>query len=172
MSDKMITIPFKNLLIWIFSEYKSSDSIFNIPANRFVKYNSDTEIKILDEPVDSPLGPAAGPHTQMAQNIICSYICGGRFFELKTVQVLDELEIDKPCIYAADEGYNIEWSQELKLNSSFDEYLKAWIILHFLKELFPFSTNDSRGFIFNMSVAQMILLTALKMLSSKNIEMN
>ena len=151
MSDKMITIPFKKLLIWIFSEYNKNDSIFNIPSTRFVKYDSD-KIKILDEPVDSPLGPAAGPHTQMAQNIICSYICGGRFFELKTVQVLDELEIDKPCIYAADEGYNIEWSQELKLNSSFDEYLKAWIILHFLKELFPFSTNDSRGFIFNMSV--------------------
>jgi putative selenate reductase len=152
MSDKMITIPFKKLLIWIFSEYNRNDSIFNIPSTRFVKYDSDTEIKILDEPMDSPLGPAAGPHTQMTQNIICSYICGGRFFELKTVQVLDELEIDKPCIYTADEGYNIEWSQELKLNSSFDEYLKAWFILHFLKELFPFSAIDSSGFIFNVSV--------------------
>ena len=152
MSDKMTTIPFKKLLIWIFSEYQKQKSVFNIPSRRFVKYISGNEIKILDKVVDSPIGPAAGPHTQMAQNIISSYICGGRFFELKTVQILDELEINKPCIYAADEGYNIEWSQELKLNSSFDEYLKAWIILHFLKELFSFSTNTNRGFIFNMSV--------------------
>ena len=152
MSDKMITIPFKKILVWIFKEYQKHNSIFNIPSTKFVKYNSDTESKILDEQVDSPLGPAAGPHTQMTQNIICSYICGGRFFELKTVQVLDELEINKPCIHAADEGYNIEWSQELNLNSSFDEYLKAWIILHLLKELFPFSTNTHKGFIFNMSV--------------------
>ena len=98
MSDKMTTIPFKKLLIWIFREYQKQKSVFNIPSRRFVKYASDSGIKILDEPIDSPLGPAAGPHTQMFQNIICSYICGGRFFELKTVQILDELEINKPCI--------------------------------------------------------------------------
>ncbi|MBL7127784.1 MAG: putative selenate reductase subunit YgfK, partial [Ignavibacteria bacterium] len=137
---------------WIFNEYKKYNSIFNIPSHGFVNYNSGFRFKILNEQIDSLLGPAAGPHTQMTQNIICSYICGGRFFELKTVQALDELEIEKPCIYAADEGYNTEWSQELKLSSSFDEYLKAWFLLHFLKELFPFSNNDKNGFIFNMSV--------------------
>ncbi|MBL7128608.1 MAG: putative selenate reductase subunit YgfK, partial [Ignavibacteria bacterium] len=152
MSDKMNTIPFRKLLFWIFNEYKKYNSIFNIPSHGFVNYNSGLRFKLINEQIDSPIGPAAGPHTQMAQNIICSYICGGRFFELKTVQALDELEIEKPCIYAADEGYNTEWSQELKLSSSFDEYLKAWFLLHFLKELFPFSTNDKNGFIFNMSV--------------------
>src|SRR3990170_209167 len=98
------------------------------------------------------IGPAAGPHTQLSQNIISSYLAGGRFFELKTVQIKDDLKIDKPCIDAQDECYNVEWSQELKLEESFDEYLKAWMILHLLKTLFYSAHSYSRGFIFNMSV--------------------
>src|SRR3990170_3559078 len=98
------------------------------------------------------IGPAAGPHTQLSQNIISSYLAGGRFFELKTVQIKDDLKIDKPCIDAQDECYNVEWSQELKLEESFDEYLKAWLILHLLKTLFYSVHSSSRGFIFNMSV--------------------
>ena len=35
--------------------------------------------------------------------------------ELKTVQINDELTIARPCIDAANVGYNIEWSQELKV---------------------------------------------------------
>ncbi len=66
----------------------------------------------------TPIGPAAGPHTQLAQNILCAWLSGGRFIELKTVQIMDELEIPRPCIDMEDEGYNVEWSQELKLDQS------------------------------------------------------
>ena len=52
----------------------------------------------------------------------------------------------------ADEGYNCEWSQELKLDQSFGEYLKAWILLHILRDKFGWSGPDGPGFIFNMSV--------------------
>jgi putative selenate reductase len=72
--------------------------------------------------------------------------------ELKTVQTLDELEVTKPCIDMTDEGYNCEWSQELKLEQSFNEYLNAWIILHILKAKFGWGRTGSPGFIFNMSV--------------------
>ncbi|WP_250909195.1 DUF418 domain-containing protein, partial [Escherichia coli] len=41
----------------------------------------------------TPVGPAAGPHTQLAQNIVTSWLTGGRFIELKTVQILDRLEL-------------------------------------------------------------------------------
>ena len=57
---------------------------------------------------------------------------GARFIELKTIQTLDELEITKPCIDVEDEGYNVEWSQELKVFESFDEYLRAWVLIHAL----------------------------------------
>ena len=102
--------------------------------------------------LETPIGIAAGPHTQLSQNIISAWLTGARYMELKTVQVLDELEVTKPCIDMTDEGYNCEWSQELKLDQSFDEYLNAWIILHILKDKFGWGKSKERGFIFNMSV--------------------
>ncbi|PKP54718.1 putative selenate reductase subunit YgfK, partial [Candidatus Atribacteria bacterium HGW-Atribacteria-1] len=98
------------------------------------------------------MGPAAGPHTQLTQNIIAAYLVGGRFFELKTVQKLDSLKFEKPCIDARDEGYNTEWSTELSLEQAYDEYVKAWILLHFIESIFNDRTNIKQSFIFNMSV--------------------
>ena len=38
------------------------------------------------------------------------------FIELKTVQILDRLELEKPCIDAEDECFNTEWSTEFTLD--------------------------------------------------------
>ncbi|NWF91098.1 MAG: putative selenate reductase subunit YgfK [Ignavibacteriaceae bacterium] len=152
MAERMTTIEFEYLLNWIFSEYEKEDSIFGIPTIDLFSPKTNSFFQLFGEQLDSPIGPAAGPHTQLAQNIIAAYLSRGRFFELKTVQVKDDLQIDKPCIDAQDECYNVEWSQELKLDESFDEYLKAWMILHLLKILFYPHSNSHRGFIFNMSV--------------------
>lgn len=105
--------------------------------------------------LETPLGAAAGPQTQLAQNILSAWLCGARYIELKTVQALDEIKVTKPCIDMADEGYNCEWSQELKLGQSFEEYLKAFVLLHVLRDLLglPPETEPGKGpgFIFNMS---------------------
>ena len=151
MSDKMQPVPFQKLLVWIFHEYTNQKSIFGIPSSKFYYVKEKGDEKIFDECLETPIGPAAGPHTQLTQNIICAYLTGGRFFELKTVQKLDDLKIDKPCIDATDEGYNVEWSQELKLDESYDEYVKAWFLIHLIKNLFGLS-KSKRGFVFNMSV--------------------
>ncbi len=50
---------------------------------------------------------------------------GSRFFELKTVQILDELDIEKPCIEAEYEGYNTEWSTELSVEEAYQEYSES-----------------------------------------------
>ena len=152
MSDRMYPLPFINTLNWIFEEYKNEKSIFGIHNSKFYRHEKSDLIKIFNEFLETPIGPAAGPHTQLTQNIIAAYVTGGRFFELKTVQQLDELVIDRPCIDAEDEGYNIEWSQEFKLEESYDEYLKAWILLPLLKDVLGLSKNDDKGFVFNMSV--------------------
>ena len=105
--------------------------------------------------LETPLGVAAGPHTQLAQNILSAWLCGARYIELKTVQVLDELNVAKPCIDMADEGYNCEWSQELKLDQSFEEYLKAFVLLYVLRDMLNLpveaAPGKGPGFIFNMS---------------------
>ena len=87
----------------------------------------------------------------MAQNIVAAWLCGARYIELKTVQTLDVLDVPKPCIDMEDEGYNVEWSQELKVYQSFDEYLRAWILIHALHHKLGFP-GESPGIVFNLSV--------------------
>ena len=100
--------------------------------------------------LETPVGVAAGPHTQLALNIVAAWLCGARYIELKTIQTLDELEVSKPCIDMQDEGYNCEWSQELKVHESYTEYLNAWIIIHILRRELGFT--GPVGTLFNMSV--------------------
>lgn len=150
MGSVMRPIPFRKLLSWILEEREKYSSVFGISQVKFFKKKTDASLQLFGEYLDTPIGPAAGPHTQLAQNIVASYLCGGRFFELKTVQVLDQLDIPKPCIDAGDECYNVEWSTELTVEEAFAEYVKAWFLLHILqKELWDL---EQRGFIFNMSV--------------------
>ncbi|MFO7827266.1 MAG: putative selenate reductase subunit YgfK [Bacteroidales bacterium] len=152
MSDHFSTITIKHLLQIILDEYETEKSIFGIPEELF--FNPAKKIQYqttqFNQQIDTPLGVAAGPHTQMAQNIVASWLMGARYIELKTIQTLDELEIAKPCIDMQDEGYNCEWSQELKIEESFNEYLNAWIIIHILNHKFEWKPDI--GTIFNMSV--------------------
>ena len=149
--DIMRPVPFMNLIERILGEYKNSGSIFSIKKSNFYLDNSKS-INILNQSCSVPLGPAAGPHSQLTQNVIASYLVGGRFMEVKTVQIMDTLEIAKPCIDARDEGYNVEWSTEFTLEKAFDEYLKAWVILHFLESILEKKVVKTPSFIFNMSV--------------------
>jgi len=155
MSDKMRAQPFEVLLHWIVKEFEEKQSVFGIPRSLFYTPSKDSLYAVKDmfgHYLATPIGPAAGPHTQLAQNIVCAWLSGGRFIELKTVQILDELEIPRPCIDMEDEGYNVEWSQELKLEQSAHEYIKAWVLIHILHRLLGFEDEAPLGTIFNMSV--------------------
>ncbi|MDD4010728.1 MAG: putative selenate reductase subunit YgfK [Sphaerochaetaceae bacterium] len=152
MGDRMRPVPFLELLSRMFGEYKKDGSMFGYSENLWFADDRKLNARIFSQGCSMPLGPAAGPHTQLAQNIITSYLAGARFFELKTVQIMDSLEIEKPCIDARDEGYNVEWSTEYTLPKAFDEYLKAWIIVSFLDALTHKGEPDGDSFIFNMSV--------------------
>ena len=152
MGDIMRPVPFGELIERIFQEYKAGGSIFGIPEKQFFRKPDKKRVEIFGETCETVLGPAAGPHTQLTQNIITSYLTGGRFFELKTVQILDTLEVEKPCIDAGDEGFNTEWSSEYTLTGAYDEYIKAWILLHLLEEVLELKAGDEHSFIFNMSV--------------------
>ena len=58
MSEKMKPASFGELFTKACIEYRNSGSLFMVPV-------SDNEKQI-------PLGPAAGPHTQLAQNIVAA----------------------------------------------------------------------------------------------------
>lgn len=152
MSDIMRPMTFPQLMEWILAEYEKSGSIFGV--RHFVKQDGKGKAPIFDGKLESPYGPAAGPNTQLAQNIIASYVSGARFFELKTVQVMDGEElskcISKPCIIAGDECYNCEWSTELTVPEAFSEYVHAWVACKLLAKEYGFGDPDA--FVFNMSV--------------------
>lgn len=152
MSDVMVPIPFQKLLDWILEEYEKENTIFGIGENKFYYQKEDPVFHIFGEKCETPIGPAAGPHTQVAQNLVTAYLTGGRFFELKTVQIMDTLEIEKPCIDADQETYNTEWSTELTVPQAYNEYVKAWFLLHVLDKMLGLSAAKERAFVFNMSV--------------------
>lgn len=152
MTDKFETIPLRELLQIILYQLENTNSIFGIPAALFFRPRKDDPFRIqrFGQLLETPVGVAAGPHTQMAQNIVAAWLTGARYMELKTIQTLDELEVSKPCIDMQDEGYNCEWSQELKINQSFEQYLNAWILIHVLHDKLGFE-GEKPGVIFNMS---------------------
>ncbi|MBK7211801.1 MAG: FAD-dependent oxidoreductase [Bacteroidales bacterium] len=150
MSDRFIPIPLPKLLATALKEIRQNQflgipgSLFFIPSDK-----DPFRMERYGRLMETPVGVAAGPHTQLAVNIIAAWLCGARYIELKTIQTLDELEVSKPCIDMQDEGYNCEWSQELKIEQSFNEYLNAWIIIHILRNELKF--GKPLGTLFNMS---------------------
>jgi putative selenate reductase len=153
MSDRFRPLSMEQLSDWVFDELEGQGSVFGIPrAAFFVPGEADRFRSVLrGQPLETPFGVAAGPHTQLAQNIVVAWLCGARVIELKTVQTLDELAVHKPCIDVQDEGYNVEWSQELRVHESFDEYLRAWVLIHALHDRLGFP-GGRPGVVFDMSV--------------------
>ena len=151
MSEKMYPIPFDSLMNWVTSEYAQCGDVFGVHKHY---HTSGKSLPIFGERIETPFGPAAGPNSQLAQNIIAAYAAGARFFEVKTVQKMDGAElaacVPRPCILAADEGYNQEWSTELTVQQAQDEYIKAWCALKIMSKVYGFGDPD--GFVFNMSV--------------------
>ena len=152
MSEVMTCMPFEQLMNWVLEEKKTKGTVFG--QHRAYAAETDRKLNIFERNLETPIGPAAGPHTQLTQNIVASYYAGARFFELKTVQKMDGAElaacINRPCILADDEGYNCEWSTELYVPQAMGEYIKAWFILHVIAKEFDLGAQD--GFQFNISV--------------------
>ena len=120
----------------ILSEFASSATIYGYPKRKmYLGFPGlDLSVNFHDRKAATLLGPASGPHSQMVQNIVLAFLGGGRIMELKTVQILDQLKIPRPCIDVRNVGYNVEWSQEMRLEDSYDEYVTAWVLLKIIEE--------------------------------------
>lgn len=148
MSDHMTPMAFEPLLTTVLQELRAHQSAFYVPAAR----PKACPVSFCGETMETPVGPAAGPHTQLANNLIAAYVAGARIFELKTVQIVDgeDLPVDKPCIYVQGEAYNVEWSTELTVAQAAEEYIKAWIVIWLIGK--EFGLGNPQGFQFHMSV--------------------
>lgn len=155
--SELVPIPLPLLLRRAFLEYEREGKIFDLPKAKFFRGlpSLDTSVHFHGHRASTPLGPAAGPHDQLVQNIVLSWLAGSRIIELKTVQILDELKIPRPCIDMANVGYNVEWSQELKLEQSLREYVGAAMLIEILKASKLLGEDFASGYadtIYDMSV--------------------
>ena len=152
MSEVMTPMSFEQLVDWVLQEKKKRGTVFG--QHHAYRADGTHNRTMFGRTMETPIGPAAGPHTQMTQNIVAAYYAGSRFFELKTVQIMDGEElaacINRPCIKADDEGYNCEWSTELTVPQAMEEYIKAWFLLKVIAR--EFGLGDMNGFQFNVSV--------------------
>lgn len=162
--------PFVELIQRMRLEFQNQQAMFDLPQRRWYLPPTesnlpngvpDLSVRFHDRTAGNPIGPASGPQTQMAQNLVLSWLAGSRIMELKTVQINDELKISRPCIDAANIGYNVEWSQELRVAESLDEYVQGAMLIHMLRyapEEFgqPFGDTDMAGIsgetIYDMSI--------------------
>ena len=150
---ELVPIPLPLLLRRALLEHAREGKIFDLPKEKFFRGlpGLDLSVWVHGHRASTPLGPAAGPHGQLAQNIALSWLGGSRIIELKTIQILDELKIPRPCIDAANVGYNVEWSQELKLEQSLREYVGAAMLLRSLNHSGILGEGIPQDTVFDMS---------------------
>ncbi|MGH7595962.1 MAG: 4Fe-4S dicluster domain-containing protein [bacterium] len=141
---ELIPLPFEHLVRRMFREFEKEQKIFDLPKQKFYRSNGgpDTSVEFCGMKAATPVGPAAGPQTQMAQNLVLSWLGGSRILELKTVQILDQLKISRPCIDMTNVGYNVEWSQELRLEQSLREYVAGHMLIEMLIAANVLEQND------------------------------
>lgn len=142
---RLTPVPFADLVRRMRREAEVSRAIFDLPAAKWFRPQKEWDFSAphFSGRAATPVGPAAGPHTQLAQNIVLSWLAGGRILELKTVQRDDQLRIPRPCIHVPNVGYNVEWSQELTVPESLREYAKAVFLIEILKQTRAFGTLDA-----------------------------
>ena len=70
----MKSIPFGQLMEWILAEHKATGQVFGI-QKAYVADPART-VEIFGRKLENPVGPAAGPHTQLAQNLVAAYYAG------------------------------------------------------------------------------------------------
>ncbi len=156
---ELAPIPFPDLVRRMRREVETSQAIFDLPVKKWWIPDPELDVSAVhfDRRAATPVGPAAGPHTQLAQNIVLSWLAGSRIIELKTVQINDRLQIPRPCIHVPNVGYNVEWSQELLVHQSLMEYAKACYLIEILKAtrgfgIFPEGTESGFDVIYDISV--------------------
>ncbi|MCD8380963.1 MAG: selenate reductase, partial [Lachnospiraceae bacterium] len=76
MSDVMICMPFAKLMNWVLKEHDTKETVFGVRRSYRAKPGKAQEL--FGRKLETPIGPAAGPNSQMAQNIIAASYAGGR----------------------------------------------------------------------------------------------
>lgn len=81
MSDIMYPVSFGHLMNHILTEYATHNRVYNV--ERMHTTGTDQRLSLFGRNLENPLGPAAGPHTQLAQNLVAAYVGGFPILRIK-----------------------------------------------------------------------------------------
>lgn len=132
----LVPQPLERLLARVLADLATGRGVFGLPRRSTWEPREGLDLSVVlpsGRRAANPLGPAAGPHTQLAPNLVAAWLAGSRVLELKTVQALDRIDVPRPCIDAPGPAWNVEWSQELRLEDSARQYAIAWLLVHVLR---------------------------------------
>src|SRR4051812_39936396 len=148
---ELIPAPFSDLVSRMYAEVRVQEELYGLPRKKWWTPRPrgagepDLTARFHDQIAGNASGTAAGPQTQMAQNLWLSYAAGGRILELKTVQINDRLKIPRPCIDVTNIGYNVEWSQELLVEQSLREYVAGMMLIEIFRNDPTFAGDALKG---------------------------
>src|SRR5438477_221330 len=97
---ELVPVPLSHHVSRILAEWRGRRTIFDLPERSFWKPDParDLSVRFHGDRAATPAGPAAGPQSQMAQNLVLAWLAGSRILELKTVQENDRLVIARRLI--------------------------------------------------------------------------
>jgi len=120
---ELVPIPFGQLLRRAHYEFERRRAIFDLPERKFYRRRGsadtlreggpelDLSVSYAGARAANPVGPAAGPHTQLAQNIALCWLAGARIIELKTVQINDRLTLSEQPLHALHVALAQRWRE-------------------------------------------------------------
>src|SRR5207248_11122949 len=97
---ELVPQPFADLVTRLYAETRTNDSAFALPRKKWYVPDAsepDLTVQFHSQRAGNASGPAAGPQTQMAQNLWLSYAAGWRILALKTAHVDDRPKTPRPC---------------------------------------------------------------------------
>jgi len=131
----LVPVDFALLAQRAFFEFERRRSIFDLGEGQFHRGRAgyDLATERHGRRVANPAGIAAGPHTQLAANIVLGWLAGARTFELKTVQVPEGAHAPRPSIDLGDPCLHAATAHELRLEPALAEFVAAAMLIDMLR---------------------------------------
>ena len=151
--------PFADLVTRLYREPLVQNSLFGLPRAKWYRPqpdDPDLTVHALGGVAGNPAGPATGPHTQLAQNMLLAYAAGGRVLELKTVQADLSTNPSRPYINVGDIGLCRDWGDGLFIRDALQQFVAGAMLIELFRRdrdvAGAFADNLGGAVIYDVSV--------------------
>lgn len=131
----LAAVDFAVLVQRAFFEWERRRTLFDLAESQFHRDRAgfDLSVQRHGRRIANPCGVAAGPHTQLAANIVLGWLAGARAFELKTVQVPEGAQAPRPAIDLGEPCVHAATAHELRLEPVLGEFVGASMLIDMLR---------------------------------------